>query len=114
MGGNVKELNNMKELNTLLEVANDNNMLLLLDFYAQWCGPCKNIAPFIDGLSVNPAYYSRVFFAKADVEVAEDMAEVYEVSAMPTFILFKDGVPVGSTKGANKDAVVKMIDEMLV
>lgn len=114
MGGYVQEVRNKEELGTLLDLAKNNNMLLLLDFYATWCGPCKNISPFIDGLSVNPAYQSRVLFVKADVEVAEDLAEEFEVMAMPTFILFQNGERVALTKGANREALVKMIDDRIV
>merc|ERR1712224_793749 len=62
--------------------------LVVVDFHATWCGPCKMIAPHIvemDGKMDN------VVFLKVDVDEAEDVAAEYNISAMPTFVFIKDG-----------------------
>lgn len=64
------------------------NDLLFVDFYAEWCGPCKRIAPSVETLSHK---YTSVKFLKVDVDDDHTLAEQYNVKAMPTFLFFKKG-----------------------
>ncbi|CAI2184728.1 9676_t:CDS:2 [Funneliformis geosporum] len=75
--------------------------LILVDFYAVWCGPCKMISPKVEALS-NDAEYSGVVFLKVDVDNGnlQKLSQDYEISAMPTFIFFKDA------SGNSKDKLV--------
>ncbi len=61
--------------------------LVVIDFYAMWCGPCKMIAPKIEEME---AAMQNVVFLKVDVDEAEDAAQEYNITAMPTFILIKN------------------------
>lgn len=61
------------------------NALVVIDFTAEWCGPCQALAPKIEALAKE---MPDVFFFKVDVDENEDTAEEYEVSAMPTFLYF--------------------------
>jgi len=71
---------------------------VLVDFFAEWCGPCKLIAPWMEELAnENPT----IGFVKVDVEVMDDLAAHYKIRAMPTFVLLKNGVEVGRFAGAN-------------
>lgn len=65
--------------------------LVVVDFYATWCGPCKMIAPQIEEMEAN---LPEVVFCKVDVDEAEDVAHEHGINAMPTFIFFKDGKKV--------------------
>ena len=65
-----------------------NNNYLVVDFYAEWCGPCKRIAPSIETLSKK---YTNVKFLKVDVDDEHNLAEQYKVKAMPTFLFFNKG-----------------------
>ncbi|KAJ5689051.1 Thioredoxin [Penicillium macrosclerotiorum] len=76
---------------------------VFIDFYATWCGPCKAVAPMIGELSEQ---YENIRFLQVDVDKMRDIAMEYDVTAMPTFVLLKDGEPVGlPIKGANLPAI---------
>lgn len=65
------------------------NKLVLVDFFATWCGPCKMIAPFIE--EVAEEYEGKAVVAKIDVDEAQEICREYCISSIPTVILFKDG-----------------------
>ncbi|MFN5274161.1 MAG: thioredoxin [Planctomycetota bacterium] len=62
---------------------------VLVDFWATWCGPCRQIAPLIDELAVK--YEGKVKVGKVDIDQNQDLAEKYGINAIPTLLLFKDG-----------------------
>ncbi|KYN19855.1 Thioredoxin-2, partial [Trachymyrmex cornetzi] len=64
------------------------NNLVVIDFFAVWCGPCKMIGPLIEELSKEML---DVVFLKVDVDECEDIAAEYEISSMPTFVFIKEG-----------------------
>ena len=73
-----------------------NNELVVIDFFATWCGPCKMLAPHLDELSArNP----EVKIVKIDVDEETPLAIKYGVASIPTLILFKDGEKVNQTLG---------------
>ncbi len=71
---------------------------VLVDFWAEWCGPCKMIAPILEEIAAEQAGSVRV--AKVDVDEAPDLARRFEVMSIPTLILFNDGVPAKRIVGA--------------
>jgi thioredoxin 1 len=71
---------------------------VLVDFWAEWCGPCKVIAPTIDQLSVE--YAGKMKVVKLDVDANNEISSRYSVLNIPTLILFKDGHPVEKMIGA--------------
>lgn len=72
--------------------------LTVVDFYAVWCGPCKMVAPVVERLSET---VKEANFIKVDVDESPDVAAEYGVTAMPTFIFFKNGEKVETVIGAN-------------
>lgn len=76
--------------------------LVVVDFFATWCGPCKMIAPMLDKFA---AEYSSAKFVKVDVDELGQLAQQYEVSSMPTILLFKNGQVVDKVIGANPAAI---------
>ena len=71
---------------------------VLVDFWAEWCGPCKLIAPILEEIAAEQAGSIRI--AKVNVDEAPDLARRFEVMSIPTLILFADGQPTTRIVGA--------------
>ncbi|KAI8084548.1 thioredoxin-like protein [Halteromyces radiatus] len=96
-----KDLNEFKAL-----IASDK--LVVIDFYATWCAPCKLISPKFEKLVEE---YPDVIFAKIDVDDVADVAAEVGVRAMPTFMFFKNSNKVDEVVGANLSSIVNKIKE---
>jgi thioredoxin 1 len=83
---------------------------VLVDFWAEWCPPCKAMDPILDELSVEMA--DKVKIVKLDVETNPGIVTKYNVRAMPTLIVFKDGEPIDMKVGAGQSRVqlIKWLD----
>jgi thioredoxin 1 len=85
---------------------------VLVDFWAEWCGPCKMIAPAVHDLAVE--YSGRLNVAKLDVDNSPGIATKYGVRSIPALIFFKGGKPVDQIVGAvPKGALKRKIDAVL-
>ena len=71
---------------------------VLVDFWAEWCGPCKMIAPIIDQLSVE--LQGKMKIAKVNVDESPELAGQYNVMSIPSLLIFKGGKPVDQIVGA--------------
>ncbi|CAK9172218.1 unnamed protein product [Ilex paraguariensis] len=90
------------------EASKQTGKLMVIDFTASWCGPCKYMEPAINEFA---AKYTDVEFIKIDVDELADVAREFEVEAMPTFILVKKGKQVDKVVGANKEELQKKIEK---
>lgn len=85
---------------------------VVIDFWAEWCGPCRMVAPIIDELAAE--YEGRVVIAKCDVEENDEVTMKYGVRNIPTIIFLKGGQQVDKQVGAaSKDALVAKIEKLL-
>ncbi|OPJ62480.1 thioredoxin [Clostridium chromiireducens] len=71
--------------------------VVVVDFFATWCGPCKMLAPIFEGVSNEMG--DKVNFFKLDVDEDGRIAQKYGIAAVPTMIIFKDGIPVENLAG---------------
>ena len=83
---------------TFQRTVNESDVPVLVDFYADWCGPCKMMAPFVDELAGQ--YVGRAIVAKVDTDRAQKAAQPFGIRGIPTSIVFKGGKEVARKVGA--------------
>lgn len=98
----VSQISTSTEFDSAINV----DKLVVVDFFATWCGPCKMIAPMLEKFA---AEYAQADFYKVDVDQLPAVAQKMEVSAMPTLLFFKNGKQVGKVVGANVAAIKQTI-----
>ena len=85
---------------------------VVIDFWAEWCGPCRTIAPIVEEMA--ELYADRVNIGKCDVDSADDVVATYRVRNIPTLVFIKDGNVIGKHVGAiSRNALVAKIEELL-
>lgn len=86
------------------------NDLVLVDFWADWCGPCKKVSPILDEISEE----FGLTIAKLDVDANPLKSSEYKVGSIPTMILFENGIPIKTIVGAKpKHLMLKELEEWL-
>ncbi|KAG8501584.1 hypothetical protein CXB51_003917 [Gossypium anomalum] len=86
----------------------ETSQLMVIDFSASWCGPCKFMEPVLNDMA---AKFTEVQFVKLDVDELPDVAQEFGVQGMPTFVLLKKGKEVDRVVGAQKNDLVKKIEK---
>ncbi|WP_414584548.1 thioredoxin [Scytonema sp. PCC 10023] len=86
-----------KQFNSFEEMLSGSDVPVLVDFYADWCGPCHMMSPILD--QVNAQLQGRIRVVKIDTEKYPQLASQYEIYALPTLVLFKQGQPVERIEG---------------
>lgn len=105
--GNVKMINSKAEWDAALAAAG--SKLVVVDFFATWCGPCRFIGPKVVELSKT---YTDVVFLKVDVDQLDGLAAELGISAMPTFLLFKNKARLqDELVGANEARLRTLIEK---
>jgi len=87
-----------KQFNSFEEMLSGSDLPVLVDFYAEWCGPCQMMVPILE--QVNNQLKDRLRIVKIDTEKYANLATQYQISALPTLVLFKQGQPVDRIEGA--------------
>jgi thioredoxin 1 len=86
--------------------------VVVVDFWAEWCGPCKMITPILEEIAVEQV--GKVRIAKLNVDDNPDAARRFEVMSIPTLIVFRDGLPVKRMIGAKgKGQLLQELDEFI-
>ncbi|MEL7431719.1 MAG: thioredoxin [Chlamydiota bacterium] len=81
----------------------------LVDFYAEWCGPCRMLHPILEELSQEME--GKVKFGKIDIDQSEKVTVQYQITSVPTLILFENGQEIGRIIGASDKASIKNLIE---
>lgn len=103
----VRHVSNLSEYEKLVEEAGDK--LVVLDFTASWCMPCRMIAPVFSQLATSEEYGPNALFVKVDVDEAADVAEKFGVMSMPTFVFVKGGAVVDRFSGASVEKLTQTL-----
>ncbi|XP_058479500.1 thioredoxin-like [Solea solea] len=90
------------------QMKNAGDKVVVVDFTATWCSPCKMIAPIFEELAEK---YTNMVFLKVDMDEAEDVGEEYNVTSMPTFIFIKNTKELERFCGANGDKLKAKVEE---
>lgn len=100
----------MNLTNENFESSLKDNSLILVDFWAEWCGPCKKLSPILD--EIGEEY--RLVIGKLDTDAFPEISERYEIRSIPTMILFENSVPIKIIVGARpKHILVRELEEWL-
>ena len=89
-----------------LEQTLDKEGIVLFDCWAEWCAPCRAFAPVYERVSEK---HPDVLFTKVDIEAEPEIARAFEVRAIPTLIVFRDGVPLFSQAGMLPEAALEQL-----
>ncbi|KAI1246365.1 hypothetical protein MGN70_013264 [Eutypa lata] len=85
--------------------------ITVTDFYADWCGPCKAIAPTFESLSTKYAKPGKITFAKVNVDNQQSIASAHQVTAMPTFVIFKGTSELQRVRGADPRSLTDAVEK---
>ena len=104
----------------LIEITDDNfdtevlksNLPVLVDFWAEWCGPCKMIAPIVEEIAGD--YAGKVKVGKVNVDFNNQVAMQYGIRGIPALLVFKDGAVANQIVGAvPKNDITQILDEVI-
>ncbi len=81
-----------------------NNDIVLVDFWAEWCGPCKSFAPTYEKVSEK---HEGVVFAKVDTEAEQELASYFQIRSIPTLMIFRENIGIFSQPGALPESALE-------
>ncbi|MEA5581345.1 thioredoxin [Nodularia harveyana UHCC-0300] len=101
-----------KQFNSFEEMLAGSDVPVLVDFYADWCGPCQMMVPILE--KVNAQLQNRLRVVKIDTEKYDGLASQYQINALPTLVLFKQGQPVERIEGVvQADQLVQRLQNFI-
>ncbi|KTW32740.1 thioredoxin [Pneumocystis jirovecii RU7] len=104
----VQEIQTVQEYERIVEHSGN---IVIVDFYATWCGPCKAIGPIFTSLSEHPKFLGNIVFARINVENVRSVASKVRVTSMPTFVVFVKGKEAERMSGAHRQQLELLIEK---
>lgn len=89
-----------KQFSSFQDLLEGSDLPVLVDFYATWCGPCQMMAPILEEVGAN--LRDRLQVVKIDTDKYPNLASKYQIEALPTLVLFKDGQPAERIEGVQQ------------
>ncbi len=83
---------------------------VIIDFYADWCGPCKRISPYFEELKEK---HKDVMFLKCNIDECPKIAKDYNITSIPAFVTLQDGKQIGFLLGANTSKLDSLLQDLL-
>ncbi|OIW04781.1 hypothetical protein TanjilG_06370 [Lupinus angustifolius] len=108
LSDNIITFNSTAEWNAHFNALEETHNLMVVDFTAKWCGPCKLMEPAMEEFA---AKYTNAEFIKIDVDELMAVSQAFRVQALPTFILIKRGKVVERVMGVRKEELQRMIEK---
>ena len=106
----IKEIDSVSSFRNLLSASE----VIVADFYATWCPPCKTLAPLLHSLAEDPQWKGKVTFVRVDIDQFTELAEEYDVGGIPDVRFFYKGKMINKIIGlADKDDYIKAIKELM-
>ena len=93
------------------DIVNNSDVPVVIDFWAEWCGPCKMIAPTVEEISQKNV--GNLIVGKVDIDTTPNLAEQYQVRSIPTIMIFIDGTPTEMIVGPNKSALENKVKTLV-
>ncbi|GMN29269.1 hypothetical protein TIFTF001_002369 [Ficus carica] len=106
--GQVVSCHTIEAWNEQLQKGNESKKLVVVDFTASWCAPCRFISPFLADMAKR---LPEVTFLKVDVDELKSVAQDWAVEAMPTFMFLKEGSIVDKVVGARREQLQQTVDK---
>ena len=96
---------------TFHDIINNSDVPVLVDFWAEWCGPCKMIAPAVEEISQKNV--GKLLVGNVDIDTNPDLAQTYQIRSIPALMVFVDGEPQEVFVGAQKSQIEQMIGKYI-
>ena len=104
----------LKQIIDQKELDNKKDKLIVIDFFAPWCGPCKILMPFIEDLATDFENNKRVEIFKINVDDSQELARKYDIMSVPTLLFLQNGKVVDFLPGfTSKESIIDRIDILL-
>lgn len=96
----------IKDANAFYSAIHNTSDLIVIDFYATWCGPCRQIAPLFVEIAKN---HPQVLVLKVDVDMLADVSNEFNVASLPTIVFYRQGKELDRIIGANKAGILNKL-----